>query len=143
MGLRRAAWLTWRLVEFKTRLDAEQIAPDVSRAGAFCMNQYTNVYGVTRIPALPHDWNTRPAPPTVPSSQAVASDPPSYNITVTIRNHFYDLQVIDPETGKILSPQSIEDGLKAIVADAKTRGDAPGVGVLSSDDRDTWAQVRE
>lgn len=143
LGLRRAAWLTWRFVEFKTRLDAEDIAPDVTRAGAFCMNQYTNVYGVTRIPALPHDWNTRPAPPTVAANAANASDPPANFITVIIRNNFYELQVIDSETGKILSPQAIEDGLKALVEDAKTRPDGPGVGVLSSDARDTWAQARE
>lgn len=143
LGVRRAAWLVWRYVEFKLRLDAENHAPEVARAGAFCMNQYASLFGVTRIPALPHDWNTRPAPTTVPLSEANASDPPAYHITVSVRNNYYELQVIDPATGNILSPQAIEDGIKAIVADARTRPDGAGVGVLSSDDRDTWAVKRE
>lgn len=143
LAIRRAAWLTWRLVEFKTRLDKQNILPDTSRAGPFCMHQYTNLFGVTRIPALPHDWNTRPAGPVVPQAQANKSDPVAYHITVIIRNNYYDLQVIDPQTGFILSPSAIEDGLKALISDAETRPDGPGVGVLSSQDRDTWAVERE
>lgn len=40
-GIRRAAWLTSRFLQFKARLDSEDIMPDSSRAGPFCMHQYT------------------------------------------------------------------------------------------------------
>jgi carnitine O-acetyltransferase len=106
---------------------------------------FLSVFGVTRIPALPHDWNTRPSPDTthLPEKQANKANPPSRHITVTVRNNYYELQVVEPTEGKILRPEAIEEGLKAIVQDAKSREDGQGVGVLSSDERDTWAQTRE
>ncbi|KDN43950.1 acyltransferase ChoActase/COT/CPT [Tilletiaria anomala UBC 951] len=146
LGIRRAAWLTWRLVEFKLRLDREDILPDASKAGPFCMHQYTNVYGVTRIPALPHDWNTRPSPRAagVSSTAANRSDPPARHVTVIVRNHFYELQVIDDAEGKIIRPEALELALRHIVQDVQAREeDGEGVGVLSADERDRWAITRE
>jgi len=128
-GIRRAAWMTHRLLEFYRRLKDEDIVPDASRAGPFCMHQYTQLYGISRIPALPHDWNTQP------SGKA-------RHITVIVRDNFYELEVLGPDGKAILGPAEIEKGLWEIVEDAK-RADGEGVGVLSADARDEWAKNRE
>ncbi|EPQ31479.1 uncharacterized protein PFL1_00814 [Pseudozyma flocculosa PF-1] len=129
-GVRRAAWLTWRFLEFKRRLDSEDIMPDASRAGPFCMHQYTRLYGVTRIPSLPHDWNT-----------ATPHPAPARHITVIVRDNYYELEVLRKD-GSILGADTIEKAFWDIVEDAK-KGDGAGVGVLSSDSRDTWTHTRE
>ncbi|CAD6904371.1 unnamed protein product [Tilletia laevis] len=128
-GIRRAAWMTHRLLEFYRRLQDEDIVPDASRAGPFCMHQYTQLYGITRIPSLPHDWNSQPSGK-------------SRTITVIVRDNYYDLEVLAQDGKTILAPAEIEKALWSIVEDAK-RGDGAGVGVLSADARDTWAQNRE
>ncbi|PWN90766.1 acyltransferase ChoActase/COT/CPT [Acaromyces ingoldii] len=129
-GLRRATWLIHRMLEFKRRLDTQDIVPDASRAGAFCMHQYTRVFGVTRIPAIPHDWNTASVHPAK-----------SKHITVICRNNFYHVDVL-AEDGTGLPLEDIERALYEIVADAR-KADGPAVGVLTSDGRDEWARARE
>ncbi|SPO43873.1 related to CAT2 - Carnitine O-acetyltransferase [Moesziomyces antarcticus] len=129
-GIRRAAWLTSRFLQFKKRLDDEDIMPDSSRAGPFCMHQYTRLYGVTRIPALPHDWNTATPHPAV-----------ARHITVIARDNYYELEVVRKD-GTLLGIDTLEKALWDIVADAQ-KGDGAGVGVLSSDNRDTWTKTRE
>ncbi|PWZ00834.1 acyltransferase ChoActase/COT/CPT [Testicularia cyperi] len=129
-GIRRAAWLTSRFLQFKERLDNEDIMPDSSRAGPFCMHQYTRLYGVTRIPALPHDWNTATPHPAV-----------SRHVTVIVRDNYYELEVLRKD-GTLLGVDSIERAFWDIVEDAR-KADGAGVGVLSSDQRDTWTQTRE
>lgn len=128
-GLRRATWLVYRLVLYKMALDRETIKPDASRAGAFCMHQYQRVFGVTRIPARPHDWNT------APREQA------SKHVSVLVNDHVYELSVFN-EHNEIIALEEIEKALKAIVADAsKERG--AGVPLLTTEQRDTWAMARE
>lgn len=127
-GVRRAAWLTYRLLLFKQRLDAEDIMPDASRAAAFCMHQYTRLFGVTRIPAIPHDYNSE-APHPVPAK----------HITVMARNNIYTLRVLD-DKGLIVPVADIETAMTAIIEDARKQ-DGKAVGVLSSGGRDDWARV--
>ena len=172
LGIRRASWLAWRMVELKLRLDRQDVPPDASRSATFCMHQYANVYGVTRIPSLPHDFNTRPAdvePRYLDSTGAglkttAAKEPPARHLTIIVRNHYYSLTVID-ESGLIVSPQALYDGMQSIVEDVEQRisrttphdvdesisgpgpagaeGDGEGVGVLTADERDRWAVNRE
>ncbi len=106
---------------------------------------FLSVYGVTRIPALPHDWNTRAAGRSdLPAKLAGArGDDASRHITVTVRNRYYELQIVEPTEGKLIRPDALEEALQAIVRDAESRPDGEGVGVLSSDSRDQWAQTRE
>ncbi|CAO1632887.1 unnamed protein product [Sympodiomycopsis kandeliae] len=129
-GVRRATWLISRFIQFKQRLDNEDIMPDASRAGAFCMHQYTRLFGITRIPALPHDWNTEPPHPTK-----------AKHVTVIARDNFYSLEVLNDD-GSLKDLADIEKSLWDIVNDAQ-HGDGQGVGVLTSDDRDSWAKARE
>ncbi|KAK0569116.1 hypothetical protein OC861_001256 [Tilletia horrida] len=128
-GIRRAAWLTNRLIDFYRRLRDEDIVPDASRAGPFCMHQYSQLYGVTRIPSLPHDWN-------------IAAQGKAKHITVIVRDNFYELEVLGQDGKSFLGPAELEKAFWQIVEDAKG-GDGAGVGVLSADARDEWAKNRE
>ncbi|WFD37994.1 carnitine O-acetyltransferase [Malassezia japonica] len=128
-GLRRATWLTYRMALYKLALDKETIKPDASRAGAFCMHQYSRVFGVTRIPSRPHDWNT-------------ASRPESAkHITVMANDNLYEVPVFN-EHGEIVPLPELEKTLAAIIEDASTgRGEA--LGLLTAEQRDTWSLARE
>ncbi|WFD30810.1 carnitine O-acetyltransferase [Malassezia sp. CBS 17886] len=128
-GLRRATWLLYRAALYKLAIDNESLAPDASRAGAFCMHQYTRMFGVTRIPGLPHDWNT------------MASVENVRHVTVLINDHVYELQLLN-EANEVLPLADVEKALKAMVADSQKSAAVP-VGVLTSEQRDTWAHARE
>lgn len=90
------------------------------------------MFGVTRIPALPHDWNTEP-------------NTKANHITVIARDNYYHLDVMRPSSTQpgrkeIVPLDEIERALEKIVEDAR-KGDGAGVGVMTSDHRDTWARV--
>ncbi|PWN41844.1 acyltransferase ChoActase/COT/CPT [Ceraceosorus guamensis] len=129
-GIRRATWITGRLLEFKRRLDHQEIMPDASRSSAFCMHQYTRLFGVSRIPAIPHDWNTATPHPTV-----------ARHVCVMARNNFYQVEVLGQD-GVTRPLEEIEKAFTDIVEDAK-KADGDAVGILTADDRDTWARARE
>ncbi|GAA6010965.1 hypothetical protein JCM11491_005885 [Sporobolomyces phaffii] len=130
--IRRAAKLTQRLVDFKLRLDRQEILPDSSRAGPFEMHQYSRVFGVTRLPHHPSDTLAHSPHPH-----------PAKHIVVLANDHFYSLDVVSSD-GDGIAPQELERGLWAIAEDARKRGPAPtSVGVLSGDDRDSWTATRE
>lgn len=99
-------------------------------AGRWFNRPARRLYGVTRIPALPHDWNTEPPHPTI-----------ARHISVAARDNFYSVEVLNKD-GNIKPLDDIEKALWDVVNDAK-QADGAGVGVLTSDDRDTWAQARE
>ncbi|WFD33414.1 carnitine O-acetyltransferase [Malassezia cuniculi] len=129
-GLRRATWMVYRLLLYRAMIVNQTLPIDVSRAGPFCMHQYDNFFGVTRIPARPHDWNT-------PASRSRHSR----HITVIVRDNYYELEVLN-ESGEIHAPAAIEAKLAEIVEDG-AKADGPAISVLSSDERDIWALERE
>lgn len=129
-GLRRAMWITYRAALYKIAIDKQTIKPDRSRAGAFCMHQYSRMFGVTRIPNIPADHNT--------STSSTAN---SQHISVLVRDNVYELPVIDDQ-GEIYPLSSIENALREIVQDAQQQ-EGEGVPVLTCDDRDTWTRARE
>ncbi|GAA5848239.1 hypothetical protein JCM5353_009021 [Sporobolomyces roseus] len=130
--VRRAAKLTQRLIDFKIRLDRQEILPDSSRAGPFEMFQYSRVFGVTRLPHHPSDTMVHSPHPH-----------PAKHIIVLANDHFYSLDVVTSD-GNGIAPSELEKGLWAIAEDAMNRGPATtSVGVLSGDDRDSWTATRE
>lgn len=77
---------------------------------------------------MPHDWNTATPHPAA-----------SRHVTVVVRDNYYELEVLRKD-GTMLGVDTIEKAFWDIVQDAQA-ADGPGVGVLSSDQRDTWTQV--
>ncbi|WFD43869.1 carnitine O-acetyltransferase [Malassezia psittaci] len=128
-GIRRATWLTYRMALYKLALDKESIKPDASRAGAFCMYQYHRVFGVTRIPSRPHDWNT------------ASRDDPAKHVTVMVNDNVYELPVFNDKNEIVPLPE-LEKAMQAIVQDG-SKQPGQGVGLLTTEQRDTWALERE
>ncbi|WVQ84423.1 hypothetical protein IAT38_006575 [Cryptococcus sp. DSM 104549] len=137
--VRKAAWIARRFAEFRTKLLKEEIRPDASRAGPFCMNQYAKMFNLARIP--------------LPNCDAFSViDNQALHLSLLIDDYIYAVDVFSPpaEAGGIPEPLpagEIEARFRAAVADAKARKEsgeaAPHVGVLSADERDTWTKNRE
>ncbi|CAD6581459.1 MAG: hypothetical protein CYPHOPRED_001580 [Cyphobasidiales sp. Tagirdzhanova-0007] len=132
--VRRAAILVWRLLDFKQRLEREELIPDSSRAARWMRPHLLHsVFGVTRIPALPNDRITSHPHPS-----------PGTTITVIVKDQIFILDVLD-EKGEIRSKDKLEAALWSIAKDAAAAQMDPhlSIGVLTGDDRDSWTNARE
>ncbi|KAI5477128.1 carnitine O-acetyltransferase [Pseudohyphozyma bogoriensis] len=128
--IKRTAKMVSRLVDFKLKLDREEILPDSSRAGPFCMHQYTKIFGVTRVPKKSIDDLVH-SPHPHPSEFAI----------VIANDHFYKLPVLS--SGTPIPLQTLEAQIWAIGVDAQSRPTGAGVGACTGAERDEWAKTRE
>ncbi|CAI2168437.1 20542_t:CDS:2 [Funneliformis geosporum] len=129
--IKRAAHLIGKMLDFKNLIDTESLPPDKTRAYPLCMHQYTRVYGITRIPKLNCDelvYTSHPAP--------------ARHILIIAKDQFYILDGYDKD-GQKYNDGDIEIQLHQIINDVlKTQLDPP-IGVLTADNRDSWAVARE
>lgn len=104
--------------------------------GLWLRHSTAQIFNRCRLPQLPSDTLTTPAPPTSPWASTV---------TVLANDYYYALRVADPTTGAPLHADEIERGMRAVITDVQLRqrnGELPvEVGVLSADDRDEWSRV--
>ncbi|KAF0377754.1 acyltransferase ChoActase/COT/CPT [Gigaspora margarita] len=129
--VKRAAQLINKLLEYKDLIDSERIPPDVTRTHPLCMYQYTRLFGYTRIPQHGCD------------KLAYSPHPNSIKyILITVKNQFYILDGYD-QNGIRLTAGDIEKQLNDIIADVEKAQLDPPVGILTSDDRDSWTMSRE
>ncbi|KAI3614952.1 carnitine acetyltransferase [Moniliophthora roreri] len=134
--MKRAAWLVHRTLEFKNKVDAQEVHPDTTRTGVWFRENVSKMFNVCRIPKTECDVLSMPPSPTEPSAQC---------IVVVVNNWFYSLRTYEPqssdsETPILSNPEVILSRLHAIVQDARNRaGYALEIGVLSADERDRWA----
>ncbi|KAI9342909.1 acyltransferase ChoActase/COT/CPT [Obelidium mucronatum] len=130
LQVKRAANLTAGCLDYKDRIDNEQLPIEMTKAGPICMNQYRNVFGVTRVPKKDCDYN-------------FGTHPCHFkHICVSIRNQFYALQVYVGRNR--LTAEAIEKQLwKIIEAAKKTSVQQPAVGILTAEHRDTWSLAHE
>ncbi|RVE42779.1 hypothetical protein evm_012563 [Chilo suppressalis] len=91
------------------------------------MSQFEGLFGATRIPNLDKD--------------RILRDPTSKHIVVQKNGNFYTFDLFDVN-GNLLSPGEILGNLTKIVNDATPFNDYP-VGVLTCQNRDTWAKQRD
>ncbi|CAG8534714.1 7753_t:CDS:2, partial [Funneliformis caledonium] len=125
--IKRAAHLIEKMLEYKNLIDTESIPPDITRTYPLCMHQYTRCYGITRIPKLNCDeliYTPHPAP--------------AKHILVIIKDQFYILNGYDKD-GQRYTDGDIEIQLYQIVDDVLKAQLDPPIGVLTADDRDSWA----
>ncbi|KAF0377755.1 acyltransferase ChoActase/COT/CPT [Gigaspora margarita] len=95
------------------------------------MYQYTRLFGYTRIPQHGCD------------KLAYSPHPNSIKyILITVKNQFYILDGYD-QNGIRLTAGDIEKQLNDIIADVEKAQLDPPVGILTSDDRDSWTMSRE
>ena len=97
-------------------------------------NVVPRMSNVCRVPQLQRDRLTYSRP----------ISPYHSKVLVAIRDWIYAMEVYDSNT-KSIGHASIEQRLRDIVADVERRlrsGEvAPPIGVLTADERDTWAKV--
>ncbi|KAH8117830.1 carnitine acetyltransferase [Phellopilus nigrolimitatus] len=133
--IRRAAWLLRRTLEFKKRLESQELYPDTTRTGLWMRDTVPRMFNVCRIPQNNCDKLSSPQLPS-----------PYHNkVLVMIHDWIYVLDVYDSEPLET-EHRELERRIRDVVIDAEGRlmsGErAPPVAVLSSDDRETWAKNR-
>ncbi|KAK0469707.1 acyltransferase ChoActase/COT/CPT [Desarmillaria tabescens] len=131
--IKRAAWLLHRMLEFKIKLETQELYSDTTRTGIWLRESTSKMFNVARIPMPSCDILSTVPPPT---------DRSTYNIVVMVHGWFYKVTVME-------SPSISTDVghlaryLEAVVSDAEQRladGEEPiSIGVLSADDRDIWS----
>ncbi|KAJ3027223.1 UNVERIFIED_CONTAM: Carnitine O-acetyltransferase mitochondrial [Siphonaria sp. JEL0065] len=123
----RAAEIITGAMEFRRLVVTEELEPDMARKAPLCVHQYKYLFNSTRIPK-PIEDGTR------------NSNPATNNHIVVIRkNKFFIVELVI--NGRQLSTAEIESQIEAIYKLAGTDKDAP-IGSLTTQDRDTWTQVR-
>ncbi|KAL6440997.1 hypothetical protein ACFW04_003402 [Cataglyphis niger] len=90
------------------------------------MSQYKNLFNTTRIPELEKD--------------VIFHDSSAKHLVILRKGHFYAFDVLDAND-TIRSPREIAACLKAILEDDRPPNKHP-VGVLTTSERDQWAQAR-
>lgn len=132
--VRRAAWLVHRVLDWKARLESQELHPDTTRAGVWLRDTTAKMFNISRIPQ-PQCDTLSPSPS--------AADPDARKILVLLHDRFYAVEVVD-ERMQLLSPAAIERSLGSIVDDVVSRLDsgevAAPVCVLSADERDRWSE---
>ncbi|KAI9350482.1 acyltransferase ChoActase/COT/CPT [Zopfochytrium polystomum] len=124
----RAAELIKGSLAFRDLVVSEKLEPETARSGPLCSHQYRYLFNSTRIPALPEDVTRNSDPKT------------NHHVIVIRKNKFYKLDTV--VGGQELSAAELESQLNRIIEDAGTESATP-VGLLTTEDRDTWAKTRE
>ncbi|KAI9060650.1 acyltransferase ChoActase/COT/CPT [Trametes sanguinea] len=131
--LRRAAWLTHRVLDFKSRLERQEVYPDTTRTGLWFRHAALQVFNTCRIPQHGCDHFSP-----VPS----LDDADARKLLVMAAGWTYAVDVLAPD-GTPHSPALIEARLRAVIADVEARrlrGERPvDLSILATDDRDCWA----
>lgn len=128
-GPARAASLIRALLYFRRLVETEVIEPEMIKTTPLDMSTYKYLFNATRIPVKDVDT-------------AKKYDPETNNHIVVVRNgNLYEFEVVD-ENGEFLSEKDLERQFQRIQDLAKTANNSP-VGVLTTENRDTWAQARQ
>ncbi|KAJ3517298.1 hypothetical protein NLJ89_g611 [Agrocybe chaxingu] len=131
--LPRAASLIVSSLGFIHDLRAGILEPDTVRGVPLDMDQYSRLFGTSRIPT---DRGCR---------MEVHSD--SRHIVVLRRGQFYWFDVLDEENLPLLTEREVHRNLQAIITDADKMDESHvargAIGVLSTENRKVWSGLRE
>ncbi|KIL67534.1 hypothetical protein M378DRAFT_122548 [Amanita muscaria Koide BX008] len=139
--IRRAAWLLYRVLDFKGKLDSQELHPDTTRTGVWFRWSASKMFNIARIPQPCCDVLSQPADP--------STDPAARKILLMVHNWFYTITVYHPPDSpsslpRLMGPGEMEAQIRAVVLDVERRlasGEtAVPIGILSADDRDQWAK---
>ncbi|KAJ1823494.1 Carnitine O-acetyltransferase mitochondrial [Coemansia sp. RSA 2671] len=123
----RAAKLITGAMAFRQAIVDGSLSPEATKAGALCSHSYKFMFNACRIPQKPSDI-----------CRTVSYE--GNATVVVIRNaQFFLLPLI--HDGAMLTQAEIEQVLDRIVAQADANAAVP-VGLLTADNRDTWAENR-
>ncbi|KAI9149713.1 Carnitine O-acetyltransferase mitochondrial [Blastocladiella emersonii ATCC 22665] len=125
----RAAQLIQAAMAFRQQVVSQELAPETARGLPLCSVQYNYMFNSSRVAVKPSDV-------------AATYDPATHNHVVVLRkNQFFVFDLVDPNTGAVLSTADIHAQLDRIVALA---GECKGLalGALTTENRDIWTDVR-
>ncbi|KAI0777148.1 acyltransferase ChoActase/COT/CPT [Irpex lacteus] len=135
--VRRAAWLTHRVLDFRQQLQSQQIYPETTKTGVWFQTSTSKIWNTSRLPHK-HCDTFSPLPP--------LTSPSARSITISIHSWLYSIEVLNP-AHELVTPRELEKRLHAVVRDVDIRirkGErAVPVGVLGTDGRDRWAENLE
>ena len=121
---KRAAIITKAVIDFKHDWDTGSLEPAMLHEAPICMESYHWLFNSCRIPKLGGDQ----------SRKAQTSN----HVTVVWRNLFFRLEA--EQHGRILNVWELESLFTHLLNEHST-APGPGFGVLTTENRDLWAQV--
>lgn len=121
---KRAAAITSSVLEFKKQADEETLEPEYMKKLPIAMSSYEWMFNACRIPTKPSD------------TMAKYSWKENKHIIVVRKNQFFN--VMHEVDGKQLSTKEFEQQFQRIYKMAEK---APAVGIMTSENRDTWTEV--
>ncbi|KIM67526.1 hypothetical protein SCLCIDRAFT_21056 [Scleroderma citrinum Foug A] len=110
--IRRAACLVHRVLNFKHRMQSQELYPDTHTCRIWLRRCTSAIFNTCRIPQLGCDTLASPAAHTSPWTS---------NIVVMAHDFFYTLRVVEVESGAPLDIDEIERGIRCIVLDVLRR----------------------
>ncbi|MBL1073906.1 choline/carnitine O-acyltransferase [Nocardia sp. 2] len=133
----RAAALVAASVNYKLRLDAEEIPPATQRGTRLAMAQNKFLFSETRIPGIPQDTVR------VPYSEDWPGHSEARHILVFFRGNMFRMDVLGPE-GVPYTPEDLAAGLRSVMkAGARRAATNASPGHLTTLARVEWAPVYE
>lgn len=124
----KAALLLKGILAFRQLVETQQLTPDKIKGKALCMDSYQWLFNACRIPVKPADVANK-------------YPPDSNNHIVFIRNNrFYEVPTRLSD-GTEIGVQQLEAQIDKIKSHAGSTMGVP-LGVLTSDNRDTWTDAR-
>ncbi|KAL0082275.1 acyltransferase ChoActase/COT/CPT [Phycomyces blakesleeanus] len=129
----RSAGLVSGLLDYSNKINDEAIPPEASRSGPFCMHQIRHMFGTSRIAANPRDTIVTSCPAT------------AKHITVIYKDQIFAVPVLGPN-GETVPLKTLENQLRQVVSrvDQLPKEQLqPPVGLMTSEHRDTWGEVRK
>ncbi|KAI0034239.1 acyltransferase ChoActase/COT/CPT [Vararia minispora EC-137] len=131
--VRRAAWMVYRVLDFKDKLEQQEIYPLTTRTGLWFRNTVEQMFYTCRIPQ--HNCDAL-------SPQPTHTHPNARKIVLMIDDHIYAIEVYRPD-GSLVNPSEIEHRMLEAVRDfderARSGERVVPVGILTADERDIWA----
>lgn len=132
--VRRAACILHRILDWRARMLSQHPDPNTTRTGIWLLNNTEKMFNACRLPRAGAD---------VLATRNPVSEH-AQDVMLMLHDFVYMVRVCKDDRTP-LPVQTIEDRIRAVVLDVIRRVDAGEsavpVGVLSSDDRDCWAEV--
>ena len=123
---KRAAAITTAVLAFKKEVDTGALEPEYMKKLPIAMSSYEWMFNACRVPAKPADH-----PVKYPAEE-------NRHIVVVRKNQFF--KVDHDVNGQQLGTKELEQQFQRIYKLAET---APAVGCMTSENRDTWAEMRD
>ncbi|ORY45846.1 acyltransferase ChoActase/COT/CPT [Leucosporidium creatinivorum] len=122
-----AASIVETALEFRSMLVNGELVPEPAgkEGGELCMESFKWAFNACRVPASPSDYAVKTA----------ENAPEAQHMVVVRKNHFYSLPLVD-EKGRRFTVEEFMRSFQEILD--RDDAPAPGVGILTGINRDTW-----